>query len=178
MAENLRNTYTIELYTASQKTKRGKMKTEFHTDIQKILFCTDFAEDANNAFDVAISTAKAFNLSTIYLLHTIPEPDAQYWKTYIYELDDNIDQKAKHDVDQKIKETYTSKLPAGIELNVSVRIGKDYMSIIEFAKENDMDMLIIGKVTRSKFKGSFLGDAIKHIYSKSHCPVLIVPQKV
>ena len=153
------------------------MKTEFHTDIQKILFCTDFAEDANNAFDVAISMAKAFDLRTIYLLHTIPEPDAQYWKTYIYELDDNVDQKAKHDVDQKIKKSYTSKLPANIELDVNFKVGKDYMSIIEFAEENDMDMLIIGKATRLKFQGSFLGDAIKHIYRKSHCPVLIVPQK-
>ncbi|MDA3800314.1 MAG: universal stress protein [Kiritimatiellae bacterium] len=153
------------------------MKTEFNTDIQKILFCTDFAEDANNAFDVAISIAKAFNLRTIHLLHTIPEPDAQYWKTYIYELDDNVDLKAKHDVDEKIKKSYTSKLPADLTLNVNVKIGRDYMSIIEFAEENNMDMLIIGKATRSKFQGSFLGDAIKHIIRRAHCPVLVVPQK-
>jgi nucleotide-binding universal stress UspA family protein len=153
------------------------MKAEFNTNIQKILFCTDFAEDANDAFDVAISTAQAFNLNTIHLLHTIPEPDAQYWKSYIYEVDENVDSKAKHDVDEKIKESYMSKLPDNVKLQVNVKIGKDYMAILEFAQENNIDMLIIGKSTRSSFQSSWLGDAIKKIVRKAPCPVLIVPQR-
>jgi len=153
------------------------MKQEFNTNIQKILFCTDFAEDANNAMDVAISIAQAFNLDTIHLLHTIPEPDAQYWKTYIYELDDNVDVKAKHDVDEKIKESYMSKLPEGVKLQVNVKVGKDYMAILEFAQEHNIDMLIIGKAKLSAFQSSWLGSAIKQIVRKAHCPVLIVPQR-
>ena len=153
------------------------MKQEFNTNIQKILFCTDFAEDANNAFDVAISITKAFQLDTIHLLHTIPEPDAQFWKTYIYEVDENVDSKAKHDVDEKIKESYISKLPEGVKLQVNVKVGKDYMAILEFAEEHNIDMLIMGKATRSAFHSSWLGSSIKQIVRKAHCPVLIVPQK-
>lgn len=153
------------------------MRQKFNTNIQKILFCTDFAEDASNAFDVAISIAKAFNLTTIHLLHTIPEPNAQYWKTYIYEIDNNIDEKAKLDVDAKIEESYISKLPEGMNLQVSVKIGKDYMAIVEFALEHNIDMLIIGKATRLAFQNSWLSSSIKQIVRKAHCPVLIVPQK-
>ena len=37
------------------------------------------------------------------MFHVIPEPDAQFWKSYIYEVDD-VDNKAKQDIDRKIAE--------------------------------------------------------------------------
>ncbi len=166
-----------KLWTEPKYNRGSRMKQIFNTNIQKILFCTDFADDANNAFDVTIAIAKAFKLDVINLLHTIPEPDAQYWKTYIYEVDENVDVKAKHDVDEKIKESYISKLPENINLQVNVKVGKDYMAILEFAKEYNIDMLIIGKATCSAFQSTWLGSAIKQIVRKAHCPVLIVPQR-
>lgn len=145
------------------------------TKIDKILFCTDFAEGADAAFDVAVSIASAMKLDQIYLLHTIPEPDAQFWKTYIYEVDDNVDDKAMRAVDEKIKESYMSKLPENMQLHIHVKIGKDYMSILEFAEEENVDMIVIGKSTCSSLQSSFLGDAVSRIARKAHCPVLIVP---
>ena len=61
---------------------------------QKILFCTDFSENADYAFDFAVDAAVRRPGCTLYLLHVIPETDAQFWKTYLYEVE-NVDQKAK-----------------------------------------------------------------------------------
>jgi len=65
---------------------------------QKILFCTDFSENAGYAFNFAVDAAVRRPSCTLYLLHVIPESDAQFWKTYIYEVD-NVDNKAKRDLD-------------------------------------------------------------------------------
>ena len=44
---------------------------------KRILFCTDFSESADAAFDFALDAAIRRPDSTLYLLHVIHEPDAQ-----------------------------------------------------------------------------------------------------
>ena len=78
---------------------------------QRILFCTDFSENAGFAFDYAVDAAVRRPGSTLYLFHVVPEPDAQFWKTYIYEVE-GVDEKAKHDIDAKVAEQYLPRVPA------------------------------------------------------------------
>ena len=54
---------------------------------KRILFCTDFSDNADRAFAYAIDAAVRRPGCTFYLLHVIPEPDAQFWRTYIYEVE-------------------------------------------------------------------------------------------
>ena len=75
---------------------------------QRILFCTDFSEHADLAFDFAVDAAKRRPGCTLYLLHVIPEPEAQFWKTYIYEVD-GVDTKK---VSAQVGERPTSALSA------------------------------------------------------------------
>ena len=60
--------------------------TQFYT-YQKILYCTDFSENALIAFDFAVDAAKRRPGCILYLLHVVPESEAQFWKTYIYEVE-------------------------------------------------------------------------------------------
>ena len=79
---------------------------------KKILFCTDFSENSDAAFYYALNIAEGNPGSELIILHIIPEPDAQFWKSYIYEVDD-VDEKAKSDIDEKIREAYLSQIPKG-----------------------------------------------------------------
>ncbi|HOD52626.1 MAG TPA: universal stress protein, partial [Candidatus Hydrogenedentes bacterium] len=55
---------------------------------ERILFCTDFSENAEFAFDYALDASVRRPGSILYIFHVIPEPDAQFWKTYLYEVED------------------------------------------------------------------------------------------
>ena len=48
------------------------------THYQRILFCTDFSENADFAFPFAVDAAARRPGSELYLLHVIPESDAQF----------------------------------------------------------------------------------------------------
>ena len=61
---------------------------------QRILFCTDFSESAEAAFAFAVDAAVRRPGAVLFLLHVIPEVEAQFWKSYIYEVD-NIDAEAR-----------------------------------------------------------------------------------
>ena len=141
---------------------------------RRILFCTDFSDNANRAFEYALDAARRRPGSTLQLLHVIPEPEAQFWKTYIYEID-GVDEKAKRDVDEKIAEAYLSRVPDGVDVQVHVRIGRDYLEILKFAEENDVDLIVVGRHGRSAFGHFLFGSVTEKIARKADCPVLIVP---
>ena len=141
---------------------------------RRILFCTDFSRNADFAFDYALDAAHRRPGVTLYLLHVIPEPEAQFWKTYIYEVE-GVDEKARRDVDAKIDEVYRPRVPAGMDLEFHVRIGRDYQEILGFARENDVDLIVLGRQGRSEIGQFFFGSVTEKVARRAECAVLIVP---
>ncbi|MBT3376576.1 MAG: universal stress protein [Lentisphaerae bacterium] len=141
---------------------------------RRILFCTDFSENADLAFEFALQEALHSPAPNIHLLHAIPEPEAQFWKTYIYEVED-IDEKAKNDIDKKIEQTYLSRVPEGVTFEVEMRIGRDYLAILEFADEIDADLIIMGRQGRTALRTVLFGSVTEKIVRRANCPVLVIP---
>jgi len=140
----------------------------------RILFCTDFSDNADFAFDFAVDAVRRRPGCTLYLLHVIPEPDAQFWKTYIYEVE-GIDAKAKNDIDERIAQTYLPRVPTGVRLEIVMRIGRDYTQILEFAKEKDIDLIVLGRRGRGGLGKVLFGNVTEHVTRKAPCAVLVVP---
>jgi nucleotide-binding universal stress UspA family protein len=141
---------------------------------KRILFCTDFSESADAAFDFALDTAIRRPDSTLYLLHVIHEPDAQYWKSQLAEVD-NINAEAKRAIDAKVAAAYLSRVPKGLEVKVEFRIGPDAATILEFAKATQMDVIILGRHGHSSVGKALFGSVAEKIVRKAECAVLVVP---
>ena len=141
---------------------------------KRILFCTDFSESADAAFDFALDAAIRRPSSTLYLLHVIHEPDAQFWKSYLAEVD-NINDEAKKAIDSKVAASYLSRVPPGQEVKVEFRIGPDAATILEFAKATKMDVIILGRHGHSSVGKALFGSVAEKIVRKAECAVLVVP---
>jgi nucleotide-binding universal stress UspA family protein len=144
---------------------------------KRILCCTDFSENAGTAFDYALDIALHRPGSALYLLHIIPEPESQFWRTYIYGADFNVDEKAKRDLDAKIEAEYRSRVPETLDFKVEFRIGRDYQKILEFADAIEADLLVIGRQGCSHLRNFFFGGVAERVASRAKCPVLVVPLK-
>ncbi len=140
----------------------------------KLLFCTDFSENADHAFRYAVDMACRRPGCQLILLHVIPEPEAQFWKTYIYEVDD-VDEKAKHDIDEKIDRDYRPLVPDGITFRVEMSVGKDYVRILEFAEANAVDLIVLGRHGHTAFGRMLFGNVASKVVHQARCPVLVVP---
>jgi nucleotide-binding universal stress UspA family protein len=144
------------------------------TLFQRILFCTDFSENADFAFSFAVDAAGRRPGSKLYLLHVIPESDAQFWKTYIYEVE-GVDNKARQDMDERIDRTYRSRLPQGMELQVEIRVGKDYQQILDFAREQQIDLIVLGRHGHKALDMALFGAVTEKVASRAECAVLVIP---
>jgi len=115
---------------------------------QRILFCTDFSDSADAAFEFAVDAAIRRPGCTLVLLHVVHEVEAQFWKSYIYEIE-NVDDEARRTLDRKMADTYLARLPSGLAARVEFRVGPEATTILEFAAANRIDLIVIGRHGRS-----------------------------
>ncbi|MEJ5260612.1 MAG: universal stress protein [Anaerohalosphaeraceae bacterium] len=141
---------------------------------EKILFCTDFSSNADFAFSYALNLAKMNPNSTLYLLHVVPESDAQFWKNYIYEIE-NVDQKAKQDIEERLDRTYRAKVPAEIRFEPIFRIGRESQEILAVAQEKQVDLIVMGRHSQGSLQKMFFGNITEKVARQAPCAVLIVP---
>lgn len=142
---------------------------------KKILFCTDFNTDALAAFYYALNIAEGNEGSELIIYHVIPEPEAQFWKSYIYEVDD-VDTKAQKDIDDVIKKMYLNNIPEGISYSVRTAIGNVGEEILEISRNEDIDLIVIGRGGGANVINRLLGDFVKKLIHKASCPVLVIPE--
>jgi len=141
-----------------------------------ILFCTDFSENADHAFGFAVDMAVCNAGCRLHLLHVIPEPPAQFWKGYIYEVDEDVDARARREIDEKLAETYRPRVPETVELVIAMRIGEAGRSITEYAREVEADLVIVGRQGAGSAVGKLLfGNVTERVVRKAPCPVLVIP---
>lgn len=144
------------------------------TRFKRILFCTDFSESADAAFAFALDAAIRRPGATLYLLHVIHEPEAQFWKSYIAEVD-NVDADANHAIDEKVVASYLSRVPPGMEVKVECLVGPDAATILEFARDTQIDVIILGRQGHSGVGKTLFGSVAEKIVRKAECAVLVVP---
>ncbi|MDC7232692.1 MAG: universal stress protein [Spirochaetales bacterium] len=142
---------------------------------KKILFCTDFNSDALQAFYYALNVAQGNEGSELIIYHVIPEPEAQFWNSYIYEVDD-VDKKAEQDIAKVIDETYLQRIPEGISCSVRTAMGNVGEEILEISRSEDIDLIVIGRGAGANMINRLLGDFVKKLIHKASCPVLVIPE--
>lgn len=141
---------------------------------QRILFCTDFSDSADAAFEFALDATVRRPGATLHLLHVIHEPEAQFWKSYLNEVE-NVDADAHQAMDQKIAATYRQRVPGGVELKVAIRTGPDAPTILEYARNERIDLIVLGRHGHGGVGKALFGSVAEKVVRKAGCAVLVVP---
>lgn len=141
---------------------------------KKILFCTDFSATAENAFKYAVRAAE-HNSARLFILHVMPEADAQFWKGYVYEEGKNLEDKALTALREKVAETYIPRIPEGVEYETAFRVGSAAQQILDYADEIGAELVVIGRQGNGGVRDLFFGNVAAKVAKSVKCPALIVP---
>ncbi len=144
------------------------------TRYKRILFCTDFSESADAAFDFALDAVVRRPGATLYILHVIHEADAQFWRSYLAEVED-VEEESRQAIQRKIAESYLARVPAGVQVQVEIRDGPDAPAILDFARGLSMDLIVIGRHGHGGVSKTLFGGVAEKIVRKADCAVLVVP---
>ena len=141
--------------------------------ITRILHPTDFSDSAAEATAYACAFAKEFQ-AELHLLHVIPNFVGLEPRVYTPEAFDGYVDSMKQEAESKFAEIVGSKLQGNRNPVHVLTQGKPFVEIIRYAREHDIDLIVMGTHGRSALPHMLLGSVAEHVVRKAACPVLTV----
>ncbi len=140
--------------------------------IRRIVCPTDFSVTARRAVDYAAEMARSFGAELV-LLHVIPElnyPLRSFGMASSFpHLREELHTRAKESLEQ-----LASAIPGGLTIRTELRDGESHEQILECAKTEQADLIVIGTHGHTGIKHALLGSTAEKIVRLSTCPVLTV----
>jgi len=145
---------------------------------KKVLFCTDFSENSDYAFEFAYGIAKR-DEGLLYILHVIPRnPNQEMIRGYISEdILRNIQKGLEQELDDNYKERYTKKIEDAVEFEVVTKSGREDEEIIKFAKKETVDIIVMGTHGKTGMEHVLFGSVAEKVLRRSPFPLFVIPCK-
>jgi len=143
---------------------------------KKVLFCTDFSENSDCAFDYAFGIAKR-DEGVLYILHVIPtNPDHYNLERWLTKKElDRVTATLREDRERTYNERYLSQIKDKTKVKIVTKSGREDVEILKFARKENIDIIVIGTHGRTGIEHLFLGSVAEKIIRRSPIPVFIIP---
>ena len=138
--------------------------------LERILVPTDFSDCAKQAVDYGSELAKRFG-AELHLLHVV-QPIAM---AYVYGA--AIPEEVLHPEEPAEKELNEVEIPDVEHISRverSIQSGTPFVEIVRCAKQNKMDLIVIGTHGHTGLNHMLLGSVAEKVVRKASCPVLTV----
>lgn len=137
---------------------------------KKILIANDGSAGAMLALKVAIDLARKYNAE----LHSISvEEGVPHYAATIGEVEEY--KREANGFFKKINnKAYETAKKEGVELRTKVMAGHEVETIVNYAKEGEFDLLVIGFMGHSKIFGRVWGSTSQNLTKLAPCTVIVV----
>jgi nucleotide-binding universal stress UspA family protein len=140
--------------------------------LERILVPSDFSEYSDQALRYGLELARKFG-ATLYLLHVVTDPATQAFAGDVFTTPpaEVLDQWVV-EAEQRL----TAVVPDRDRARVRVRavVGSPYSEILQFAEEEEIDLVVMGTHGRGGVSHFLLGSIAERVVRRSPCPVLTV----
>lgn len=148
--------------------------------VSSILWPTDGTESSLKALEAAVEIARKFN-AVIYALHVVPPVPplavgTGFTPTVIQGFDVPLyQQELFKGAENQLSTTVSEKVPEDIEVVQEVTVGNPADEIIEFAEENNIDVIVMASHGRTGLSRIVIGSVTEKTIRESNIPTLVVP---
>ena len=144
---------------------------------KNILVPIDFSDFSKSALKYAVTFAQHYHakLILIYVMEpVIYPPDFSMGQITLPTVNFEMDKRAKEELD-KLAEVEIASL---VQVSTVIKTGKPFVEIIETAKEEDADLIIISTHGHSGVEHILFGSTADKVVRKAPCPVLTLREPI
>jgi universal stress protein A len=139
---------------------------------KKILCPVDFSKFTPQIVACAVDLAKKYG-SELHLLHVIP--NLTYFTPYeSFLTPENLVAVEKNIQDEVSNEFAKLLAKITIGAKTATRTGTPFVEIIDYAKTENIDLIVMGTHGRSGIEHILIGNVAEKVVRKSPCPVLTI----
>lgn len=138
--------------------------------VSEILVPVDFSECSGRALIFAMRIAAA-SQSHLHLLNVVDDPMLIQNST-----DDRFRQAQADKMSAKFLDVMSPEDRERFRATMVVRFGTAYHEIEQYAKEQEIELIVMGNTSRMAISDVLLGSVSAHIVRHASCPVLTVTE--
>ncbi|MBN2489952.1 MAG: universal stress protein [Planctomycetes bacterium] len=148
-------------------------------DIRKIMVTTDFSETSYGAFPLAARIAEGFDakLCCVYVLRS-PDP---FWIGNpaigpVLPTPAALRAEALEHLEKVVADKFGGLKRKALAVVIN---GQSHLEIVEYARQNDIDMIVMATHGHTGIQGVLIGSTTERVVRSAPCPVLTVraPEK-
>ena len=146
--------------------------------LEKILVPTDFSEHSEHAAAYAVELARQYGANEIHCIHVSDIPadllatSAYYMTGPSEQFVEQVREEGRKGLDAFVKKNFKDVPVKAVFLE-----GRPFVEIIRYARENEIDLIVISTHGRSALKHALFGNVAEKVVRKAPCPVLVVKQE-
>ena len=144
---------------------KGRLKAMF----KKILLAADGSNNSLRAADNAIEIARLTTDATIEVVYVIDLSTSK--QEALHHMDADLIQLER---EQRMQLTEEKIKAAGVNSNTSILYGEPGPTIVNYANEKDIDLVVIGSRGLNSLQEMVLGSVSHKVAKRVQCPVMIV----
>jgi nucleotide-binding universal stress UspA family protein len=147
-------------------------------DLKRILVPTDFSEESERAALYAVELARRYGANEVHCIHVSDIP-ADLLATSAYYMTGPSEQFVEQvrQEGRKSLEAFARKNFGDVPVKTVFLEGRPFVEIIRYARENQIDLIIISTHGRGGIKHALFGSVAEKVVRKAPCPVLVVKQE-
>ena len=142
--------------------------------IKNVLVATDFSEPSGAALDYGRELARTFK-ATLHVLHVADSVTFQYgvegYSPALPELQHDVEEAARRELERAI--TDEDRVALRARPVIVTAVGKA-ASIVGYASENRIDLIVMGTHGRGAISHLLMGSVAERVVRTARCPVLTV----
>ena len=137
---------------------------------KKILIATDGSKRTQNAVETGLEIARVHQskVSAVYVVDTVTFTSVPMDVTW-----ENMYQLLKEEGEEAVGRVKAAA-PAGVDVETHVLEGNPALEITKFAKDNGIDLIVVGTLGKSGIDRILLGSVAEKVVRIAPCPVLVI----
>lgn len=143
--------------------------------VNKILWATDFSDEAHEAFMYADIFAKTFG-AEILGLHVLPGFSPEHYQSAIVVIDE-LKKRTEHMMNVTVEKFESFQKAKGVTFEYIIKDGNAAKVIVETAEDQKADLIVIGRKGLSAIERLFIGNVANQVLRHSPIPILITKKK-
>ena len=147
-------------------------------DLKKILVPTDFSEDSERAAVYAVELARRYGANEVHCIHVSDIPadllatSAYYMTGPSEQFVEQVRTEGRKSLEAFVKANFKDLAVKAVFLE-----GRPFVEIIRYARENQIDLIIISTHGRGGITHALFGSVAETVVRKAPCPVLVVKRE-
>jgi nucleotide-binding universal stress UspA family protein len=139
---------------------------------KKIMVPTDFSEGSRAAVDWALRMIDAGG--TILVCHVVDDVPLTYGYVGVAVPPADLRERMVEEAAREMARSVPGPAPQGVQVDKRILHGNPFVSIVQLAKDEAVDLIVMGTHGRTGLKHVLIGSVTERIVRKAPCPVLVL----